>query len=430
MVVLSLFVVELLLRMLAQQRRFWLNLWNVFDVIVIFGSVVIACIKYTLLLQAEGKELDASSAVFLRFISRVAIAFRVTRVIINLRKARKISGFATTAMRVAVSQNRRRFNKSGFDLDLTYITSRVIAMSAPCFGAHTSYRNDIHVVSRFLSLRHYGHFLVFNLCDSYMSSDGVIGNYHPQMIFNQVNRPPSHPLSVTQGVFDRRRIMLIEHIPNQVQRIPFEDHGPPLMTEMIFFCEESCRWLEQDPNNCIAAHCKGGKGRTGVMISALLLWCGHRRCAMDAMELFTFRRTANYDPEKGFGDASPDDGDAVADSIRSKLVLLCGGAGKDSKDRKQMPNQGPEGPSQIRYVHYLEAMLYSGIDPLHQRKRFLRFISLPVSAAQKHEPWFLSFSVRCMRVVMYDSARHLGMAHVVGGSDTELGEVIKMPVSF
>ena len=202
MVVLSLFVVELLLRMLAQQRRFWLNLWNVFDVIVIFGSVVIACIKYTLLLQAEGKELDASSAVFLRFISRVAIAFRVTRVIINLRKARKISGFATTAMRVAVSQNRRRFNKSGFDLDLTYITSRVIAMSAPCFGAHTSYRNDIHVVSRFLSLRHYGHFLVFNLCDSYMSSDGVIGNYHPQMIFNQVNRPPSHPLSVTQGVFD------------------------------------------------------------------------------------------------------------------------------------------------------------------------------------------------------------------------------------
>ena len=98
MVVLSLFVVELLLRMLAQQRRFWLNLWNVFDVIVIFGSVVIACIKYTLLLQAEGKELDASSAVFLRFISRVAIAFRVTRVIINLRKARKISGFATTVM--------------------------------------------------------------------------------------------------------------------------------------------------------------------------------------------------------------------------------------------------------------------------------------------------------------------------------------------
>jgi hypothetical protein len=31
----------------------------------------------------------------------------------------------------------------------------------------------------------------------------------------------------------------------------------------------------------------------------LNLWCGDRRCAMDAMdamELFTFRRSANYEP--------------------------------------------------------------------------------------------------------------------------------------
>ena len=39
-----------------------------------------------------------------------------------------------------------------------------------------------------------------------------------------------------------------------------------------------------------------GKGRTGVMIAALLMWSGHRKCAMDAMELFTFPRTQNYDP--------------------------------------------------------------------------------------------------------------------------------------
>jgi hypothetical protein len=36
----------------------------------------------------------------------------------------------------------------GFDLDLTYITDRVIAMSAPAFGGHSAYRNDIHLVSR------------------------------------------------------------------------------------------------------------------------------------------------------------------------------------------------------------------------------------------------------------------------------------------
>ena len=149
---------------------------------------------------------NLESTVFLRFVSRLAIAFRVTRVLINLRKARKLRGFFTKSIQIAVSQNRRRYTKSGFNLDLTYITDRVIAMSAPCFGAHTSYRNDIHVVSRFLSLRHYGWFLVFNLCDSFMSSDGVIGNYHPQIFFNQV------------------------------QRIPFEDHGPPLLVEFAPSC--------------------------------------------------------------------------------------------------------------------------------------------------------------------------------------------------
>ena len=89
------------------------------------------------------------------------------------------SGKVQGKLRGLVSQNRRRFLKYGFDLDCTYITNRVrnpvhlgqakfgicrrdalyfplirlrlvqvIAMSAPVFGRHSSYRNDIHVVSR------------------------------------------------------------------------------------------------------------------------------------------------------------------------------------------------------------------------------------------------------------------------------------------
>jgi hypothetical protein len=210
----------------------------------------------------------------------------------------------------------------------------------------------------------------------------------------------------------------------QVQRIPFEDHGPPLMTEMIYFCEEASRWLLASESNCIAVHCKGGKGRTGVMIAALMLWCGHRRCAMDAMELFTFRRTANYDPDKGFGDARPDDADLIAGSLHRKLMWILSAGLEDKKNH--MPNQGPEGPSQIRYVHYLEAMLYSGIDPLNFCKRFLSHISLPVCSSQLRDPWFLSFSVRCMRGVVYDSGRHLDKATIVGGDRASVGQVIKL----
>jgi protein tyrosine phosphatase len=33
-------------------------------------------------------------------------------------------------------------------------------------------------------------------------------------------------------------------------------------------------WFEENPKNVIAVHCKGGKGRTGTMISVALLKTG------------------------------------------------------------------------------------------------------------------------------------------------------------
>eukprot|EP00961_Rhodomonas_salina_P011269 151156-Rhodomonas_salina.5 len=76
----------------------------------------------------------------------------------------------------------------------------------------------------------------------------------------------------------RERKLSVSLFLFQVQRVPFEDHGPPLMSEMIKFCEEAAKWLEMDQKNTIAVHCKGGKGRTGVMVAAFLMWTGHR-CA-------------------------------------------------------------------------------------------------------------------------------------------------------
>jgi hypothetical protein len=81
------------------------------------------------------------------------------------------------------------------------------------------------------------------------------------------------------------------------------------------------------------------------MIAAFLLWSGHRKCAMDAMELFTFRRTQKYDPEAGI-----DEG-----------VALGVGLGGN----KKQPNRGVDGPSQQRFLFYLEAMLYQGIQAFH-----------------------------------------------------------------
>jgi hypothetical protein len=59
------------------------------------------------------------------------------------------------------------------------------------------------------------------------------------------------------------------------------------------------------------------------MIAAFLLWCGHRKCAMDAMELFTFRRTQNYDPLMGIDDSEEIDEDAPAPPFKMDKKQAC-----------------------------------------------------------------------------------------------------------
>ncbi len=53
-----------------------------------------------------------------------------------------------TAARQLVSENKRRYQQDGFDLDLTYVTDRVIAMSYPSEGLWAIYRNPLQRVIR------------------------------------------------------------------------------------------------------------------------------------------------------------------------------------------------------------------------------------------------------------------------------------------
>lgn len=50
---------------------------------------------------------------------------------------------ASKAVRTLVSRNKRRFKKDGFNLDLTYITPRIIAMGYPSDGVEAKYRNQV-----------------------------------------------------------------------------------------------------------------------------------------------------------------------------------------------------------------------------------------------------------------------------------------------
>ena len=46
-----------------------------------------------------------------------------------------------------VSGKKQRFRENGYNLDLTYVTPRIIAMSFPASGLETAYRNDIEEVT-------------------------------------------------------------------------------------------------------------------------------------------------------------------------------------------------------------------------------------------------------------------------------------------
>uniref|UniRef100_A0AAY4AAQ8 Phosphatidylinositol-3,4,5-trisphosphate 3-phosphatase n=1 Tax=Denticeps clupeoides TaxID=299321 RepID=A0AAY4AAQ8_9TELE len=177
---------------------------------------------------------------------RVIILFRVFRLASQKKELEKVT-------RRMVSENKRRYQKDGFDLDLTYVTERVIAMSFPSSGKQSLYRNPIKEVSRFLDTKHPDCYRVYNLC----SEKG----YDPQFFHYRV------------------------------ERVFIDDHNVPSLQDMLKYTASVRDWMSADSRNIIAIHCKGGKGRTGTMICTWLIDSDQFESAQDSLEYFGERRT-------------------------------------------------------------------------------------------------------------------------------------------
>jgi len=168
-------------------------------------------------------------------------------------KKKSIGGAITASLRKIVSKKKSRFNQDGFDLDLSYITDQLIAMGFPSDDLEGLYRNPYPEVYAFLESKHKHRYKVYNLCSE--------KKYDP-------------------AKFHRR-----------VARFPFDDHSVPPMKLILDFCEDVRTWLEIDPMNIVAIHCKAGKGRTGLMISCFLFFSKQCPTIEECLQYFGDKRT-------------------------------------------------------------------------------------------------------------------------------------------
>ncbi|KAL4179604.1 hypothetical protein AMTRI_Chr13g88170 [Amborella trichopoda] len=159
-----------------------------------------------------------------------------------------------------VSQNKRRYQEDGFDLDMTYITENVIAMGFPAGDLSSGilgyvegfYRNHMEEVIKFFETHHKGKYKVYNLCLERL-----------------------YDASLFEG---------------KVACFPFDDHNCPPIQLIISFCQSAYLWLKEDIENVVVVHCKAGMARTGLMISSLLLYLKFFPTAEESIAYYNQKR--------------------------------------------------------------------------------------------------------------------------------------------
>ncbi|XP_041655722.1 tensin-2 isoform X2 [Cheilinus undulatus] len=195
----------------------------------------------------------------------------------------------------SVDRVMERVMERHYDFDLTYITERIISVFFPPKLEEQRYRINLKEVAAMLKSKHQDKFLLLNLSE-------------------------------------RRHD--ITRLNPKVHDFGWPDlHAPPL-DKICAICKTMETWLTSDPQHVVVLHCKGNKGKTGVIIAAYMHYSKISAGADQALSTLAMRKFCE---------------DKVSSSLQ---------------------------PSQNRYIYYFGGLL-SGAIKMNSSPLFLHQVLIP-----------------------------------------------------
>ncbi|XP_076596578.1 tensin-2 isoform X1 [Chaetodon auriga] len=195
----------------------------------------------------------------------------------------------------SVDRVMERVMERHYDFDLTYITERIISVFFPPKLEEQRYRLNLKEVAAMLKSKHQDKFLLLNLSER------------------------RHDIS---------------RLNPKVHDFGWPDlHAPPL-DKICAICKAMEMWLTSDPHHVVVLHCKGNKGKTGVIIAAYMHYSKISAGADQALSTLAMRKFCE---------------DKVSSSLQ---------------------------PSQNRYIYYFGGLL-SGAIKMNSSPLFLHQVLIP-----------------------------------------------------
>ncbi|XP_029415836.1 tensin-1 isoform X2 [Nannospalax galili] len=137
------------------------------------------------------------------------------------------------------------------ELDLVYVTERIIAVSFPSTANEENFRSNLREVAQMLKSKHGGSYLLFNLSE---------------------RRPD------------------ITKLHTKVLEFGWPDLHTPALEKICSVCKAMDTWLNADPHNVVVLHNKGNRGRIGVVIAAYMHYSNISASADQALDRFAMKR--------------------------------------------------------------------------------------------------------------------------------------------